>query len=90
MEQFKKTPVDVLVCHSASGKQKPTAILYDDGKTYPIEKITECFHAKAAKTDGQVALRYTIRVHGKETYLYEKDGIFFVEAKVKERLACRI
>ena len=90
MEHYRKTPVDVLVRHSTSGKLKPAAILYDDGKTYPIEKVTECFYAKAAKTDGEVALRYTIRVHGKVTYLYEKDGIFFVEAKVKERLPCRI
>ena len=41
MEQYRKTPVDVLVRHSTSGKLKPAAILYDDGKTYPIEKITE-------------------------------------------------
>lgn len=90
MEQYRKTPVDVMVRHSTSGKLKPAAILYDDGNTYSIEKVTECFYAKAAKTDGEEALRYTIRVQGKETYLYEKDGIFFVEAKVKERLPCRI
>ena len=90
MEQYRKTPVDVLVRHSTSGKLMPAAILYDDGKTYPIEKVTECFYAKASKIGGEMALRYTIRVHGKETYLFEKDGIFFVEAKVKERLPCRI
>ena len=89
MEQYRKTPVDVLVRHSTSGKLKPAAILYDDGKTYLIEKVTECFHAKAAKIGGEMALRYTIRIHGRETYLYEKDGIFFVEAKVQGGPSCR-
>lgn len=89
MEQFKKAPVDVLVRHSTSGKLKPSAILYDDGKTYLIEKVTECFYAKAAKIGGEMALRYTIQVRGKETYLYEKDGIFFVEAKVRGVQPCR-
>ena len=36
-----------------------------------------------------MALRYTIRVKGQETYLYEKDGVFFVEAKVKGVQSCR-
>lgn len=89
MVQYRKAPVDVLVRHSTSGKQKPTAILYDDGQTYEIEKITECFVAKAAKIGGEMALRYTIRVKGQETYLFEKDGVFFVEAKVKGVQSCR-
>lgn len=89
MEQYKKVPVDVLVRHSTSGKQKPAAILYDDGQTYEIEKVTDCFFAKAAKIGGEMALRYTIRVKGRETYLFEKDGIFFVEAKVNGRQSCR-
>ena len=49
MEHYRKTPVDVLVRHSTSGKLKPAAILYDDGKTYPIEKVTECFTQKQQK-----------------------------------------
>ena len=87
--QYKKTPVDVLVRHSTSGKLKPTAILYEDGKTYEIEKITECFVAKTARTGDEMALRYTIQVQGQKTYLYEKNGIFFVEAKVRREQNCR-
>ena len=88
MNQYRKAPVDVLVRHSASGKQKPTAILFDDGKTYEIEKITDCFVARAAKIGGEMAMRYTIQIQGQKTYLFEKDGIFFVEAKVRGH-ACR-
>ena len=89
MSQYRKAPVDVLVRHSTSGKLKPAAILFDDGQTYEIEKVTECFVAKAAKIGGEMALRYTIQVLGQKTYLYEKDGIFFVEAKVRGRQTCR-
>lgn len=88
MEQYRKAFVDVLVRHSTSGKQKPAAILYDDGRTYEIEKGTACFVAKASKIGGEMALRYTIQVLGQETYLYEKEGLFFVEAKVRNQL-CR-
>lgn len=88
--EYKKVPVDVLVRHSTSGKQKPVAILYEDGQTYEIEKITACFVAKVSKIGDEMALRYTIRVRGQETYLFEKEGIFFVQAKVKGRQPCRI
>ena len=88
MKEYKKVPVDVLVRHSTSGKKKPVAILYDDGQTYEIEKVTDCFVAKASKIGDEMAWRYTIRVRGQETYLFEKDGIFFVQAKVKGRQPC--
>lgn len=87
--EYKKVPVDVLVRHSTSGKQKPVAILYEDGQTYEIEKVTDCFVARVSKTGDEMALRYTIRVRGQETHLFEKDGIFFVQAKVKGRQPCR-
>ena len=87
--EYKKVPVDVLVRHSTSGKQKPVAILYEDGQTYEIEKITARFVAKVSTIGDEMALRYTIRVRGQETFLFEKEGIFFVQAKVKGRQPCR-
>jgi hypothetical protein len=84
-----KVYVDVLVNFDADGNMHPTLITWEGGKVYPIDRILNVVPAAAMKAGGQ-GDRYTIRVSGKESYLFfERSpkvsgcnlGKWFVERK---------
>lgn len=68
----------------------PREIVWEDGHRYEIDRVIDIRPAYAAKAGGQ-GDRYTIKVGGKQTYLYfERSanlsgniiGRWFVERKV--------
>ena len=76
----RKVFVDVVVQHDKNGAKKPLCIIFEDGKKYEIDKL--CAHRRAAATRvGGTGIRYTIQVQGRETYLFEDEDRWFVEAK---------
>jgi len=72
----------------------PRAIVWEDGHRYEIDRVIDVRPAYAAKAGGQ-GDRYTIKVGGKQTYLYfERStnlsgniiGRWFVERKIPSNI----
>lgn len=78
--KFRKVLVKVLLVVATDGTKTPISLTFEDGKEYRIDRI--CGRRRAAATKvGGTGIRYTILVAGKQTYLFEDDDQWFVEAK---------
>ena len=53
---------------------------WEDGRRFEVDRLLDVRRAAALKAGGQ-GVRYTVRILGKETYLFEDEGRWFVEAK---------
>ena len=72
--------VRVVVEYDEAGGVHPLRIAWEDGRAFRVERVLDVRRAAATKAGGQ-GMRYTCRIRGKETYLFEDDGRWFVEAK---------
>lgn len=79
MERVKKF-VPVLVHFDEEGKMRPVMIEFDEGRRYEVQRVLEVRRAAAAV--GGVGDRYTIRVNGRDSYLWFEKGRWFVAAKM--------
>jgi hypothetical protein len=84
-----KVYVDVLVSFDTDGNMHPTLITWEGGKPYPIDSVLDITPAAAMKSGGQ-GDRYTVKILGKQSYLFfERSpkisgcnlGKWFVERK---------
>ena len=73
-----KTFVKVTAEHDIDGKTKPLALTWTNGKQYGIDRVTDVRQAPSLRGGG-LGIRYTVKVRGKEVYLFEDEGIWFVE-----------
>ena len=76
----RKVFVDVIVRESKDGRKRPMSLIFADGKSYAIDRLVQVKRCSANKVDG-TGIRYTVSIRGKETYLFEDKGKWFVEAK---------
>ena len=74
-----KTYVKVNVNIDTLGKITPVYIVFDD-KIYTIDKVVDVRHAPNFNVGG-MGMRYTIRINGKITHLWEEQGRWWVEEK---------
>lgn len=72
--------VNVIARHDEQGKVRPLEVEWEDGRRFEVDKLLDVRRAAALKAGGQ-GMRYTVRILGKETYLFEDEGRWFVEAK---------
>ena len=82
-----KTYVPVQVIFDKNGNMKPSALAWEDGTVFEIDRVLAVKQAAAMKAGGQ-GDRYTIRIRGKETYLFFEHsasgstlGRWFVERR---------
>lgn len=73
-----KTFVKVTAEHNESGQTRPLVITWTDGRKYEIDRITDVRPAPSLKGGG-LGMRYTCRIRGKEFYLFDEEGRWFVE-----------
>ena len=64
-----KVYVEVTATFNADGVLIPTSIIWENGRRYLIEKVTEIRQAAAMKAGGQ-GDRYTIWINGRQSYLF--------------------
>lgn len=64
-----KVYVHVNVDFDESGRMLPRSLVWEDGEEFEIDRVKDIKQAAAMKCGGQ-GDRYTIFVHGKETYLF--------------------
>ncbi len=75
-----KVYVDIILRQDKSGNKRPLSIAWTDGIVYEVDKLRHVCRAASLKVGGG-GMRYTVVISGKETYLFEDDGKWFVEAK---------
>ena len=77
---MEKIYVAVTLKTNTEGVNRPLTIEWNDGHIYEIDKVRNIVRAASTKVGG-CGIRYTISVLGKETYLFQEDNRWFVEAK---------
>ncbi len=77
--EVRKVFVSVVVHFDEEGNISPLNITWENGRKYEIDKVLDVRRACAMKVGG-TAIRYTVRINGKVTYLFEDDGKWFVES----------
>lgn len=81
METARKVYVDVIARFDAQGGVRPQSIRWEDGTDYEIDRVLDVRRAASLKAGGS-GIRYTVRIAGRESYIwYEDGGRWFVEAK---------
>lgn len=71
-----KVYVPVKVAFDELGRMFPRAIEWEDGEVYEIDKVLNVRPAYAERAGGQ-GDRYTVRMRGKETYLFFEHSTDF-------------
>ena len=77
-----KKYIKVTVTFDCDGNLLPALIYWDDGRKYPINKITDVRYAASLKACG-AGIRYTCKILGKERYLFLEENRWFVDTKEK-------
>ena len=78
--QFHKAVVKVLVVVAPDRTKTPVSLTFEDGKEYSIDRVCSRQRAAATKVGG-TGIRYTIMIGERQTYLFEDEDQWFVEAK---------
>lgn len=74
-----KIYVDVVAVFSKDGQLMPRQIVWEDGRTYDIDRIKDVRRQASTKAGG-VGERYLCVVKGKEVSLYYEDNnMWFME-----------
>ncbi len=76
----RKVFVDVVLLKYRDGKSRPLKIQWEDGTVYLVERLLNRCQTFSRQTGGG-SIRYTVQINGRETFLYEENGRWFVEAK---------
>lgn len=72
--------VKVIVEVSPEGKVRPLAVEWEDGRRFEVDRLLDVRRAASTRAGGQ-GIRYTVRILGHETCLFEDEGRWFVEAR---------
>ncbi len=73
-----KKYVRVRVDFAADGKLLPEGLFWEDGRYFPIDKVTDVRPAASMKAGG-AGIRYTCRISGKTRYLFLEENRWFIE-----------
>lgn len=79
--QSRKVFVGVVAETDAEGEVRPITIVWEDGRKFSVDRVTDIRRAYATKVGG-TAIRYAVVINGKSTFLFYDDGKWFVESKI--------
>lgn len=79
---MRKVYVEVNAEFMPDGMVIPLSFTWEDGRTFEIDKLLDRVRAASLKAGG-VGMRYTVRVKGRETYMWLEDDCnrWFMEGK---------
>ena len=75
-----KIYVSVKAVFYPDGGFKPTSLIWEDGREYEIDRVTDIRRAASLKAGG-IGIRYNCRVQGKDVYLFLEEDRWFMERK---------
>lgn len=70
--------IGVLAFHNPDGSIKPLRIKWHDGREYMVDRVIDVRQAAALKTGG-CGMRYTVQIMGKQVYLFDEEGKWFID-----------
>lgn len=76
----RKVFVEVTARFDIDGKITPLSLLWEDGTVYEIDRVLDVQRAASLKAGG-MGIRYTVRINGRQSYLFYEEPRWFVEAK---------
>lgn len=79
--EYRKTYVTINLKVFPDGRKRPMSLVWKDGVTYEIDRLLHITPAASLKVGGR-GTRYTVMIEGKERYLFEDDGRWFVEERI--------
>jgi hypothetical protein len=74
----RKVFLRVMVEFDPSGRLLPRSLTWEDGRTYPVDRVSEICPAVSLKTGG-CGIRYTCRIQGHQVYLYQDGNRWYLE-----------
>lgn len=77
---MRKVYVDVTLKQDKYGTIVPLSVTWEDGRRYEIDRVLDVRRAAATKVGG-TGIRFTVRILGRVTYLFDDGERWFVEAK---------
>ncbi|MDD2620866.1 MAG: hypothetical protein PHC92_09395 [Syntrophomonadaceae bacterium] len=75
-----KVYVSVKAIFNPDGGCRPTSLIWEDGREYEINKVTDIRQAASLKAGG-LGIRYTCRVGNRQIYLFLEDDRWFMKRK---------
>lgn len=76
----RKVFVEVTAKFDTEGNITPISLLWEDGTIFEIDRVLDKRRAASLKAGG-IGIRYTVRINGKQSYLFYEGPKWFVEAK---------
>ena len=73
---MKRVDVAVVAQYDTFGQISPLSLVWEDGRTFEIDKILDIRPAASTKAGG-AGLRYTVRIGRNVTYLFLEEIIPF-------------
>ncbi|MEG1651066.1 MAG: hypothetical protein RSB78_07080 [Oscillospiraceae bacterium] len=75
-----KTYVRVKAEFDTDGNVVPTHIIWNDERIFSIDRILDIRRCASTRAGG-MGIRYTVRIEGREKYLFYENPKWFVEAR---------
>lgn len=79
--EYRKVYVKVLAEIDEEGKISPKSVTWENGRVFAVDRVEGVRRAVAGNVGG-TAIRYSIYIRGRHTYLFEDEGKWFVESRV--------
>lgn len=79
-QKCRKVYVQVNLDVDEEGNIRPRLIRWIDGRVYEIDRLKQICRAASTKVGG-CGIRYTVMIEGQQSYLFNEDTKWFVEAK---------
>jgi hypothetical protein len=77
---YRRMNIDIIVHHRPDGKVIPLRFRLEDGTTVNIDKVLHSERAASLKVGG-CGIRYAVMIRGIERYIFEDEGVWYVEAR---------
>ena len=81
--RYEKIYVSVNINVDEQGDIRPLSLSLPNGDRYEIDRLRYKTPAASLKVGGR-GIRYTVVIGGREKYLFEENGRWFVEGKARE------
>ena len=79
--------VEVAAVFTPEGQVMPRYVRWEDGTLFTVDRVVDIRKAAATKAGG-CGLRYTVRIRGRQTYLFLDGDRWFVEGKEAKTADC--
>lgn len=82
IESRRKHYVEVISRTDEDGRVTPVSIVWEDGRTFPVERVLDARQAASLKVGG-TGMRYLVQIGSRETFLFYEGPRWFVEEKCR-------